>query len=665
MMARWYSILLFLLSISVAGAQGKLVLVGGGSEDRNSWSDEPYSWAVNQSQNKKVAVISYTDEDNWIPDYFKFLGAVQADNIKFTSRTVADQQLMYDSLMQYDVFFFKGGDQSYYYNYFKDTKTEQAIVDKFNSGGVMSGTSAGMAILSSVIFSAQNGSLFPDDVLQNFKDSDMTLRNDFLPFLPGFIVDTHFTERGRGARLLGFMANWFLTKGEVLTGIGVDDRTALCVDQNNIGHVYGTGAVSIYSAEQFGSFDNTKMISDSVHVTQLLYGHSIDLETLEIIDGPENPLTPENNSENGNYEVLLSGSEGLSSNTSMLNYLVQDAGELTDTVLIVTAPGNAGDITNRIRTLGAFVIVAEAAALTNDAGNIELRNLIRKSKKVLFAENSDAQLFEFLQGGPTGELVTGHIRRNNMIVAFVGEDSRYAGKTFVTNHLSDDLAAYYGRLKYKDGLELLPASTIMSNTYDSENTDFYENTTAAIPFAMVSDKLKYGIYLNRNTYLKFYQQAGKNYWKSTGSFTSVIAVNSGTLSEFASQPVSGTNTRDYVGFSEMRYVLLNGNEQLVAGTPQLSEDEPYVPEKLITAIENDEVLSAKVFPNPSESGIFHLTITPKLNNSRMIVSDQIGRIISYPQNDDSTVIDLSAHAHGMYYLSVISGKKTYTLKLIR
>jgi cyanophycinase len=666
MRACWYSIILLLLSGSMVVAQGKLVLVGGGSEDENSWSDEPYEWAVTQSQNKKVAVISYTDEDNWIPDYFKSLGAEEADNIKFSSRAVADLQVMYDSLMQYDVFFFKGGDQSFYYEYFKDTKTEQAIIAKFNSGGVMSGTSAGMAILSSVIFSAQNGSLYPNDVLQNFKDTDITLRNDFLPFLPGYIVDTHFTERGRGSRLLAFMANWFLTTGEMLRGIGVDDRTALCIDENNIGHVYGTGAVSIYSATQFSAFDNTKMISDSVHVTQLLYGHSFDLETLEIIAGPDNPLTPEINSENGNYEVILSGSEGLSSNSAMLTYFVQDAGALSDTVLVVTAPGKASTIIDRVRTLGAFVVVAEASATSNDIGNIELRNLIRESKKILFAENDDTALFNFLEDGSTGELINGHIRRNNMVVAFVGEDSRYAGKVFPSNHLSDALAAYYGRLNFKNGLGLLPASTIMSNTYDASSTDFYENTTAAVPFAMVSNELKYGIYLNRNTFLKFYQQGGKNYWKSSGSFTSLIAVNSGTLSELASQPVNGAGAvRDYVGFLEMRYVLLNGNEQLVAGTPQLSEDEPYVPEKTITAIDEHEVLSVKVFPNPSESGIFHLTITEKLRNPMVTVSDQMGRIIHRQSNDGSKVIDLSSCTHGMYYLTVVSGKKIYTLKLIR
>lgn len=234
-----------------ANAQGKLMLVGGGGETEGGWSNAPYQWAVDHSQNKKVAVISYSTEDNWIPDYFKSLGAVAADNIKIDSRALADQQTTYDLLMQYDVFFFKGGDQSYYYNYFKDTKTEQAIVDKFNAGGVMSGTSAGMAILSGVIFTAQNGSVYPSDALTNINDSDITLANDFLPFLPGIIVDTHFTERGRGSRLLAFMANWFIHHNEIVIGIGVDDRTALCIDENNLATVYGTGSVSIYQAESF------------------------------------------------------------------------------------------------------------------------------------------------------------------------------------------------------------------------------------------------------------------------------------------------------------------------------------------------------------------------------------------------------------------------------
>lgn len=664
MRVQWCFIFLFVSSLAVA--QGKIVWVGGGSEDDDGWSNEPYSWAVNQSQNKKVAVISYDDADNWIPNYFKSLGAVEADNIKLDSRTIADQQATYDLLMQYDVFFFKGGDQSVYYTYYKNTKTQQAIIDKFNAGGVMSGTSAGMAILSKVIYSGEAGYLYPDDVLQNFKDSDMTLRNDFLPFMPGFIVDTHLTERGRGARLMGFMANWYAATGEMLVGVGVDDRTALCIDENNIGTVYGTGTVSVYSAAQIGAFNDTKMISDSIHVTQLLYGHTIDLQTLEILSGPDEPSTPAVPYENGNYEVILSGSEGLSTNQAMLTYFVQETGTATDSITVITAPGKGTAIIDRLRTLGAFAVVIETSAESNQESKTVLRNLVRKSKKVLFVENEDQALFDFLNTGPTGELVYNHIRRNEMITACIGEDSRYAGQTFVTNHLEDGYPAYYGELNFETGLGLLKTSTIMSNTYDASTTDFYENTIAAVPFAMISSELKFGIYLNRNTYLKFYQQGESNFWESTGSFSTIVAVNAGTTADFASQPVNGAGaTRNYVGFSTMRYVLLNGPQQLAAGTPQPTVDEPYTPEPVITETAEEEVLSLKIFPNPSENGIFHVRIAPVHSDYVMKVSDSLGKIIQVQKSAEYNVVDLSSCTQGMYYLTLISDTKIITLKLIR
>jgi hypothetical protein len=102
-----------------------------------------------------------------------------------------------------------------------------------------------------------------------------------------------------------------------------------------------------------------------------------------------------------------------------------------------------------LQALEAVVNVVEVSKESNSAARRMLRNLIRKSKKVLFVENEDADLFEFLNDGPTGELIYNHIRRNGMITAFIGDDSRYAGKTFVTNHLDDSYPAYYGNLNLK------------------------------------------------------------------------------------------------------------------------------------------------------------------------------------------------------------------------
>ena len=38
-------------------SQGSLVLIGGGGESNGGWSDDPYTWALDQSQNRKVAVL--------------------------------------------------------------------------------------------------------------------------------------------------------------------------------------------------------------------------------------------------------------------------------------------------------------------------------------------------------------------------------------------------------------------------------------------------------------------------------------------------------------------------------------------------------------------------------------------------------------------------------
>ncbi len=656
-----YTILLFLLASVGSLAQGKIMLVGGGSEDDNGWSDAPYAWAVNSSANKKVAVISYSTQDNWIPDYFESLGAVEAENIKIDSRDKADLQSTYDALMEYDVFFFKGGDQSIYYDFYKETKTAQAIVDKFNAGGVIGGTSAGMAILSNVIFSAQNGSVYPDEALQNFQSSNFTLVDDFLPFLPGVIVDSHFTERGRGARLLAFMANWFVTTDEQLTGIGVDDRTALCIDENKIATVLGTGSVSIYSGESFSAYLNTKPLTDSVHVTQLLHGHSIDLDQLEIIEGPEDLLLPLNPYEEGNYEVIISGSEGLSTNSGFMEQLVNSSGELTDSIVVVTAEGKAGTFIQRLNDMGAPVILVETTPTNNDIGQIELRNNIRRAKKVLFVENDDNTLFNFLSEGPTGTLLRELIKRNGIISAFVGEDSRYAGESFVTNHLSDAYAAYYGRLNYEPGLSLLPSTTIMSNTFDASTTDFYENTTASIPFAMVSDSVKYGVYLNRKSYLRFYQEEHVNYFHATGDLSTMILINAGTEASFAA-------TRDYVGFSSMQYVLLNGDVKIKVGEPQPSVDESFEFEQPVVGIENEvDKFSPKIFPNPSGTGMFHISSDFIHPSASLTVSDFTSRILVNEQwnSDIAQRIDLSSFANGIYYLTVRYGNKQYTLKMLK
>ena len=142
----------------ILSAQGKFLLVGGGSEKDTpwSWSNMPYSWAVDQSQNKKVAIISYSESSDpeWLPAYFTKLGADEAVNFIISNRELADDEQLNAQIDAYDVVFFKGGDQFRYFELYDGTLLEETIRGIFNRGGVIAGTSAGMAILSTPFFTA-------------------------------------------------------------------------------------------------------------------------------------------------------------------------------------------------------------------------------------------------------------------------------------------------------------------------------------------------------------------------------------------------------------------------------------------------------------------------------------------------------------------------------
>ncbi|SHG40238.1 cyanophycinase [Chryseolinea serpens] len=661
-------IVLLCLPISLA-AQGKLVLIGGGSESEGGWSDAPYRWIVDHAANKKVAVISYADEDNFIPDYFISLGATEATNIKIDSRTVADLQSTYDQLMAYDGFFFKGGDQSIYYTQFKNTKTMQAALDKFYAGGVMSGTSAGMAILSGVMYTAEKGSAYPDETLANLYNKDITLADDFLAFLPGFLFDSHFTERGRIGRLLPFLARWYLDIHALITGIGVDDRTVLCIDPDKKAEVFGTGTVSIYNSASYAAFKDEIPVADSINAIQLLHGHRIDLKTFEVLEGPPDVVSPQPYDETGNYAVVLSGGGEVSNNNDLLNYLVKENGQLHDTVVVVTAPGKGKAFVQKIKDLGGGTTLVETTTEANDISQMTLRNIIRRSKKILFVENDNSLLFNFLAGGPTGILLKGHIRRNGMVIAFAGEDSRYAGRSFTTNHRTDGYAAYYGRLSYQKGLRLLPTSVIMANTFDPATTDYYENTTAAVSYAVVADSARYGIYLNKKNFVKFYQQDGLNHFKATGDQSVLVLINRGTEAALASQPVNnGGPARDYAGFASMQYALLNGSAVLDAGVPIPSTDAPYAFEYPVVGVDSEFGLSAlRVFPNPSSSGIFSLSQDiPASRNLELSIVDIVGRTLLEQHGGSlEQAVDLSGFPDGVYLLRIDNGKEISSVKVIK
>ncbi len=578
-------LLLFVLMKPVIGIPGKLLVIGGGREEAGleAWNGEAYKWAVEQSENKKVAVISFSSTSTWIPEHFvSDWGASEAKAFLIDSEEEANAQSTYDALMNYDVIFLKGGDQYNYYSTYNDTKTEQAIVDKFNEGGVICGTSAGLAVLGGVDFTAALGTVYPYECIEDWNNRYVKLADDFLPFLDGVIFDSHFVQRGRFPRLLGFLAKWQTNHSETLTGIGVDDKTALAIDRELNATAYGSGCVSIfYTVESSVLQQNqTHLKIDSITVTQLIDNTTIDLKNFEV-SGFNKEIEPPEKNETGNYTIFASGgSDKITDNIELLTKFV-NLNNKEDTILILT--NNIQDLANQyeeeLNSLGASnTEIFPATDVYSD--NIALKRAIESADKVLIVKVLWSDFKSFF-GSSNGKLLKDKLHQNGMVSAFIGDNSRFAGHTVVVNY--DDPDASYDELyQYERGLDLLSTTVIIPKTFSSDfvsSYSQYENTIAAIPNAMVTDTLKYGIWLTTNNYIKYSPESGESIIRAYGTWPVMIMKNDGTYGEAVSRGMFSetSGVRSLSGFERMKLAIVDSAIPFKVGntveTPTLLSNE--------------------------------------------------------------------------------------------
>jgi cyanophycinase len=270
-------------------AQGSLLLVGGGSENYNSWSDAPYGWFVSRADSGKIVNIDADATSSWYPNYFKSLGASgDSKMLQIANRTAANDSAVYKELISADGIFMEGGDQYDYISNWKGTLVEDAIHAVFNKGGAIGGTSAGLAVIGEIVFSARYGSAYPEETAYNPYDSAIQFEDDFLHILPNVLTDSHFYSRGRIGRLVPMLARRIQDNGEgTITGIGISDKTALCIESDLTANAYGMATVTVLyaKAKSFISCQrNQPLTFTNIGFDQLIDGVTYDLKTHQLID---------------------------------------------------------------------------------------------------------------------------------------------------------------------------------------------------------------------------------------------------------------------------------------------------------------------------------------------------------------------------------------------
>lgn len=154
---------------------------------------------------------------------------------------VARKKVFLQQLEQASAIYFTGGDQQRLMKAMNDADLAQAIAKRYASGLVVAGTSAGAAILSKTMLTGEGDF----DVI----DPKSVGTEKGLGLLTDAIVDQHFLARKRLNRLLSV-----LSASHEATGIGIDEATALAIEDEQWATVLGSGKVVVLSAGETDRF---------------------------------------------------------------------------------------------------------------------------------------------------------------------------------------------------------------------------------------------------------------------------------------------------------------------------------------------------------------------------------------------------------------------------
>ena len=253
--------LFFILCFSLANAQkpkGKLFIIGGGNR-----SDQLMQHVVDLAQFKKtdyIVVLPMSSEEPdsayiYFRDQFQKLVPNPIVMLNFDKTTVQNPKLN-DSLQKAKLIFISGGDQTRFMNVVANTPVYNSIHKAFQNGSIIAGTSAGAAVMSEKMITGNQ------KLEKEYSGTFDNIRFDNLETTPGLglvttaIIDQHFLRRSRYNRLISAMVEF-----PHLTGIGIDESTAIIVDDNTISVVGESEVIVMKNPKGIQKLKQNKLIS--------------------------------------------------------------------------------------------------------------------------------------------------------------------------------------------------------------------------------------------------------------------------------------------------------------------------------------------------------------------------------------------------------------------
>ncbi|MFA5504661.1 MAG: cyanophycinase [Vulcanimicrobiota bacterium] len=228
--------------------RGGAALMGGSTD-----LDEAFRFLAEQGGHGDFLVLRGSGADGYQQYVDEVAEVNSVSTLVLKDAEAAQDPFVLEKVRNAEAVFFAGGDQWNYVGKWKNSPLLVELNRALLRGVPMGGTSAGLAILGERVFTAENGTVDSEAVLQDPHHPAVSLDSDFLkvPGLENLITDSHFSERQRLGRLVTFMAR--LQDDQELDrvrGLGVDEQTAVLLSAEGQGVVVGEGKAHFVEALQ-------------------------------------------------------------------------------------------------------------------------------------------------------------------------------------------------------------------------------------------------------------------------------------------------------------------------------------------------------------------------------------------------------------------------------
>ena len=203
---------------------------------------------------------------------FLGLGARSTRSLKFRTRAESFDESFVKAVQSASGIFISGGTQMRLPSSIGGTPLEAAIVDAYQRGVVISGTSAGAAVMPKVMIAYGKGGPTPREGIAQFAPG--------LGLTEKIVFDQHFRQRDRLGRLL-----YLISAHPGLIGVGIDENTAAIVEDESCITVAGTGAVTIVDGSEIESTNVAEVENggtvavSNIRIHVLTHGCSFDCIT--------------------------------------------------------------------------------------------------------------------------------------------------------------------------------------------------------------------------------------------------------------------------------------------------------------------------------------------------------------------------------------------------